>query len=119
GEFFKSKHVHNANNRQRDTVKIGALRHAPSNEQSAVAAAADREFRRRRVFVVDQVLGRGDEIIEDVLFDVQHSGFVPFLAVLAATAQVGQRVNAAHFHPNQVGRREGGGARNIESTVTV
>jgi hypothetical protein len=49
------------------------------------------------VFVVDQVLGRGDEIVEYVLFRVQHSTFVPFLAVFAAAAQIGDRIDAATF----------------------
>ena len=43
----------------------------------------------------DQVLGRGDEVVEDVLLVAEHAGLVPGLAVLAAAAQVGHRVDAA------------------------
>ena len=61
------------------------------HEQAAVAAALDRQVRGRRVLLVDQVLeGRG-EIVEHVLLVRQVAGRVPFLAVLAAAAEVHDR----------------------------
>src|SRR5260370_14015995 len=98
---------------------MGAMWHALPNSEPAVAAAADREFWRRRVMIVDQVLGCADEIVEHVLFHAQHSGFVPFLAVLAAAANVRYGVDPAHLHPNKIGRREGWRAGNIEPSVAV
>ena len=47
-----------------------------------------------RVLVGDQPLGRGDEVVEDVLLLELRAGLVPGLAVLAAAADVGQGVDA-------------------------
>ena len=44
---------------------------------------------------------------------------MPLLAIFAAAAQVGHRVNAAHFEPDQVAHAEGRRERNIESAVAV
>src|SRR4030095_2710022 len=89
------------------------------DKKSAVAPAADREFRLRSIFVVDQVLRRGDEIVEHVLLGVEHSGFVPFLAVLAAAAQVRDRENSSHLHPNQTRWSKARRLGNVESAVAV
>ncbi len=69
--------------------------------------------------IVDQILGGSDEIVEHVLFHVQHSGFVPFLAVLAAAAHVRHCENPAHFHPNEIGRTERRRFGNVEPAVAV
>ena len=55
---------------------------------------ADRQLGRRRVLVRDQPLGRGDEVVEDVLLLELGAGLVPVLAVFAAAAQVGLRRNS-------------------------
>src|SRR5215471_18358816 len=60
-----------------------------------------------------------DEIIEHILFRVKHPGLMPFLAVLAAAPQVRNSVNAAHFHPDQISRRERRRAGNVEPAIAV
>ncbi len=54
----------------------------------------------------DQPLGRGDEVVEDVLLLQLRARLVPRLAVLAAAAEVGHRVDAAQLHPGEPVRRE-------------
>ena len=46
-------------------------------------------------------------------------GLVPVFAVLAAAAQVGHRVDAAHLHPDEIRDREAGRHRDVESAVAV
>ena len=50
---------------------------------------------------------------------MQHPGFVPFLAVLAAATQIRDHIDPAHFHPDQICRRKIWRARNIEPAVAV
>ena len=52
------------------------------------------------IFLRDQVLGGCDEVVENVLFALFRSGFMPFLAVLAAAAEVGDRENAVGIEPD-------------------
>ena len=96
---LKTQHVQHADARNASSVEVGSLSHAGSDEQAAVASAVDGEIFRRRVFVVDQVLSRRDEVIEHILFLSFRAGFVPVFAVLATAAKVGHREDAAHFHP--------------------
>ena len=49
----------------------------------------------------------------------QHPGPVPFLAFLAAAAQVGDRVHAARRHPGQHVRRVRGREADVEAAVAV
>ena len=55
-----------------------------ADEQAAVAAAADGQLRRRGVFLANKVLGRGDEVVEDVLLPLLGARQVPRLAELPA-----------------------------------
>ena len=59
-----------------------------------------------RVFLLDQILGRGREIIEHVLFVRQIAGLVPFLAELAAAADVGDDIDPAAIEPEPPGKIE-------------
>src|SRR5262245_13326953 len=45
-----------------------------------------------------------DEVVEDVLLALAHAGAMPGLAVLAATAQVGEREHAAVIEERKVAR---------------
>ena len=55
--------------------------------------------------VRDQPFGGGDEIVEHVLLAAEHAGAVPVLAVFAAAAQDGQRVDAAGLEERDRRRR--------------
>ena len=57
------------------------------------------------------MLGRRDEVVEHVLFLQLRAGLVPFLSVLAAAAQVGDREDAAQ--PIVVGEDLGEGGAGV------
>ena len=67
GEKLEPQHVHHAHGRQACAEKFRALRHNRAYQQPAVAASLDGEFIGPRVFIIDEPLGRGDEIVENVL----------------------------------------------------
>ena len=59
-------------------------------------------------FVLDEVLGDGDEVVEDVLLLLEHAGLVPRLAVLGAAAHVRGHPHAAgSSHAGTSGRYVG------------
>jgi hypothetical protein len=70
-----------------------------AHQQSAVAASLDGEMLRRCVFLIDQELCTGSEIIEDILFVEQVAASMPALAILCTTAQVGGNEDAAVIEP--------------------
>src|SRR5262249_33457601 len=119
GEFVKAQHVHYANGRQRGAEQIGSLREASADEQSAVAAAADGQLRRRRIFIGDQPFGGGDEIVKHVLLLRLCPGQVPLLTVFGPASQIGRRVNSAHPHPDQIRNRKRRRQRNAEAAIAV
>ena len=94
-----AQHVRHRHLADRRAEQAGALREHRAHQQSAVAAALDGEAIARRVAALDQPLRRGQEVVEDVLLLLQHARLVPGLAVLAAAAEVGQRVHPALFQP--------------------
>src|SRR6266478_2080360 len=71
-----------------------------------VAAAGNRQCCLRRIFLGDQPVGGGDEVIEDLLLVQLCSRQVPLLAVLTAAAKIGDRIHSAHLHPDQPAHRE-------------
>ena len=78
---------------------------AGADQQAAVAAAADRELRGEvYLFAISHSAAAMKSSNTFCLLQL-HAGLVPVLAVFAAAAQVGHRVHAAHFHPDEVGRR--------------
>ena len=56
-------------------------------------------MRGRCVFLIDQVLSAGNEIVEDVLLARQVAGLVPLLSIFAAAAEVGLHENPALVEP--------------------
>jgi hypothetical protein len=60
--------------------------HAPTSRPPLLRLGS--QARRRGPAFADQVLGRRDEVVEHVLLLEQRAGLVPFLAVLAAAAQL-------------------------------
>src|SRR5207249_3034857 len=62
---------------------------------------------------------RGGEVVEDVLLVLAHAGPVPGLALLAAAAQVGDRVDAAALDPGEDGGAVLGGEGDVEAAVAV
>ncbi len=112
-----AEHVHDADRREGDTEELRPLGHDRADEEAAVRAPGDGQPVRRGVLLLDEILGRGDEIVEDVLFLVEHAGLVPGLAVLAAAAQVGLGEDAAVLQEDDVGRAEAGRDGDVEAAV--
>ena len=118
-ELARSGPCRAAARRRRRRVQLGSLRQRRADEQSAVRAAGDRELLGRRPAVRDQLLGRGVEVVEDVLLVAEHPVAVPVLALLAAAAQVGDGVDAAGLDPGQDRRGVRRGQRDAEAAVAV
>jgi hypothetical protein len=71
-----------------------------------------------RVLLRDQVLGGGDEVVEDVLLLLQHPRAVPVLAERGAAPEVGHGVEAALLDEGQHGPPERRRlARGVESVT--
>src|SRR5207244_7894057 len=68
GEFLKAEHVEHADNGQRCTPQVRALRQTSADEQTAVAATVDRQLRPRRVMSRDEPFTCGAETITDSWF---------------------------------------------------
>ena len=88
--------------------QIGMLRKQCSHQQAAVASAEESQLFRARVFLLDQILSRRRKIIENVLFLREVPGLVPFLAELAAAANIGHDIDAATVEPKPPGKIKGG-----------
>src|SRR3712207_3615500 len=95
GELVVAEHIHYPHLRNRHTEEVGALRHAGSYQQSAVRTAYNGYSLFVRIFIVDQVFGGGDEVVEYILLLHLRAGDVPFFAILASAAQVYLYIDAA------------------------
>ena len=67
GELLEPQHVHHAHRGQAGAEQFRPLGHHGADQQPAVAAAVDGQLVGPGVFVGDQPLGGGDEVVEDVL----------------------------------------------------
>src|SRR5262249_44526045 len=88
-----------------------------TRQQSAVRSTCDGKSLGSGVFVVDEPLGGGDKIIEYVLLVLEHSRFVPFLAVFIATPQIGQSQHSAGFKPRELRRSKRWQSPETKSTI--
>ena len=93
------------------------LRSQRGDQESAIASTADADVSRGGVALIDEVLRRRGEVIEDILFVLQHTGVVPRLAELTSPAQVGQRVDATVLCPGHGRGGETGKLAEIEAAV--
>src|SRR5262245_49999577 len=98
---MEAEHIHDPDVEKGRAEQLGALRHAGTDEETAVGASADGEPATRGVLAIDQPLGAGDEVIEHVLFALARTDEMPLLAVFAATAQVGDNQHSPELHPDQ------------------
>ena len=104
-EMVIADHVEQRHLADHGAEEVGTLRDHGAHEQAAVGAALDGEVLLVGVLFGDQLLGGGDEVVEDVLLLVEHAGAVPVLAELAAAAQVGHGEDAAVLEPEISGAR--------------
>ena len=99
GIEFDAQHIVDADEGNHGAKELRALGKVCAHEQPAIAAAHDGQMRRGGVFVVNQVLSAGDEVVEDILFVGEVSGLVPLFAILASAAQNGRDEDAALVEP--------------------
>ena len=97
---LRAQHVVDADVRDHRPEEVGPLHERRAHEQAAVAAAFDGKASGARVARADQVLGAGDEVVEDVLLPGERARAVPVLAELRSPAQVGQREDSAAVQPH-------------------
>ena len=116
GVQLDAEHVVDADERDHGPEQLRALRQNSAHEQAAVAAAHDGQLVRVGVLLVDQVLGAGNEVVEDVLLLGEVAGPVPILAELAAAAEVGDGVDAALLQPDLANHIE---ARHLAAAVAA
>src|SRR6476469_8786399 len=95
GKFIKAEHIEHANRRQRDRVEIRTLLRYGGDEQTAVRPSDDPELCGRRVLLLHEILGDGNEIIEAVLTLFGACAFVPRGAIFAAAADARAHPRAA------------------------
>jgi len=118
-EFVITHHVQQRHLGDAGGEEVRPLGHGRADEQAAIGAAENGELLRPRVPFSDQPLGGGDEIIENVLFLLQHAGAVPVFPLLAAAAQIGQGVEAAGLEPRHHALVEFGRRGNAEAAIAV
>ena len=103
-EILETDHIEQGKAAPDGAEHFRMLGHSGAHEKAAVGASTNREVVNRGVFFIDQILGRGEEVVEDVLLVLEHSGLVPFFAVLATSAQIGLGEEAALLKPPRVFR---------------
>ena len=114
-----AQHVEYANTRQRHLKEVGALCRHRTDQETAVGSAADGKPLFTGVSLIDEKFGCGDKVIEDVLLLQFGAGIVPGFPVLAAAADVGYCVHAAHLEPGCDRATEARADADIEATVGV
>ncbi len=111
----QQRHLHHHRAEQ-----LGVLHEHVAGEQAAVAAALDAEVRGRCDLACDQILRHSREILVRLVPVGLERGLVPARTVLAAAADVGDRIHAALLQPaladaTGVARRH----RDLEAAVAI
>src|SRR5437870_8099243 len=75
------------------------LRNHRAHQKSAVASTLDRQLFRTRIILFDQILCSRRKIVEHVLLFCEVTCLVPFVAELAAAANIRHDINAAAIEP--------------------
>lgn len=98
-ELVVAEHIDHRDFAYDGTEEVGALHHTGRDKEPAIATPIDCQARGVRIVVGDESFGGGDEVVEDVLFLLQHSCLVPVLAILVATAQIRYGIDASVLYP--------------------
>ena len=117
-EVLIAQHVEQRHLADDGAKQIRPLRQRRAHQQAAVAAAANGEMLLVGVAFFLQILGRGEEVVEDILLLVQHAGAMPVFAELAAAAQVGHGEDAVAIEPGKQRLVELGRQADIEAAVS-
>ena len=116
---MEAQHIHYPDGGKSAGEEFGTLVGDRPNQKTAITAAKNRQMFGGREFLLNEIFGGGDEVIENVLFLQSHAGFVPLFAVLVSAPQVGDGVNSAFFHPCQPTDAKARRQRNREAAVTI
>ncbi len=119
GELVEAQHVHDAHLRYGNPEELRTLVHHRAHQQTAVRSALNRQPRRRGVLLVDEPLGRGDKVVEDVLLLELHPLLVPLFAVFATATDIRRRVNEALLENREAGGAERRRLHDVEATVRI
>ena len=103
----------------RGSEQIGTLVDYRADQQTAIRCALDRQLIGPRHAPCLEVLARRDEVVEHILLVGEAPGIVPRLAVLAAAADVGDRIDPASLDPRQPGWRKARHRRNVEPAIGI
>ena len=114
-----TKHVHDPHCRQRHAGEVWTLGHDGSDQQSPVASPGYGELLVRRVALFHEVIARGKEVVEHVLFVQEHACLVPGLPKLPSAAQVGHGVDATTLQERHVAGAETWRQADVESAVRI
>src|SRR5436190_23939517 len=82
------------------------LRDHRAHQEAAIASALDRKLFRARVLRLDQVFGRGREIVEHGLLSRKIARLVPLLAEFTAASNVRYHINPAAIEPEPASKVE-------------
>src|SRR6185295_5509984 len=118
-ELVVAQHVHHTRSRIRDGEQVRTLFLHRTDEQAAIGIPVNRQVGRRRVLLLYEIFGCANEIVEYVLLFVEHAGAMPCVAVLAATANVRQCVDATMLQPYGDVGAETRRVADVEATVCV
>src|ERR1039457_3765577 len=113
------KHIHHAYLGNAYLEKIGSLRHAGTDQQASVGTAHNGKVLRRCIFFADQELCGSNEIVEHMLFLFLDAGFVPFCAILPATANVSHSINATISQENSPADAEIRRHADVETAIAI
>src|SRR5258706_13915637 len=92
-EFVETQHVHHACLFHDCPKQFRALIRPGTHQQAAIRSTMDCQLTRGGVLLRDQILGRGDEVVKNVLFLELRSRFMPLLAILATAAHIRRGIN--------------------------
>ena len=109
--ILRPQPVRSAHANERGAEHLRMLRDRAANRDAARAFPDTGEARRRGVFVFEQILGAGHEVIDRILFGQLLPGPVPVFAKFPAAADMRDRINASAFQKGEQGGAKGGIAR--------
>ncbi len=100
--------------------QLWIVRQHVADQQTAIAAPFTSQVGGRRHAAIDQILGDGGEVLIGAMTIRLQRGMVPGRAILAASPDIGDDINAAPFEPGTPNRTAiGGGPCDLEPAVAI
>jgi len=112
------QHVEQRDLHDRCAKQVRPLGEGSADQQAALRTALNAEMPGRSEAALHQIIAHRDEIIPGALLVFADCGLVPVRPEFAPTAQVGQHIGTALFHPQFARAAEiGGQARDLEAPI--